>query len=212
MTGQQRDQFDRYAQAVVIATITGSKVVRFVPLLLRRPAMLVLGIPVRILFWRFRRLLAPHIRQRMADLHKGREESSRDDFLSFALRRMRVEDGITSADDQVVAIVSALLVHMQLLFRQTVPITMTGFLACLTSLPGAEEHLQRIRQEAAEVMAAASSQAATQESGTWNKNTLSKLVFLDSAIRESMRIEPSKYPPPYRDPQSVLEGVSEGAS
>lgn len=140
----------------------------------------------------------------MAERNAGREEADEAgaSFLSWAILHERQTRGITVLDDETVNRICSLAVQMIFAMTHNFTLTLSNALLLLVSAPPDREY---VRTLAAEVRtAAASAPSDGPGAHTWTKKSISALRGLDSALRESMRLEPvSMVMPVWRVAQDV---------
>jgi cytochrome P450 len=126
----------------------------------------------------------PVIRKRLEDIRRkeaGDPEYDSwvapEDFITWTLRLAKQDNNQAEMDAEAI---SKRLMALEFAATHTTSLTGHGIILDLLSSDPALGYLEGIREEAARVL--------KEDGGHWTKSGLSRLIRLDSAIRESMRI------------------------
>lgn len=142
----------------------------------------LLTIPNRYHAWRITNIVMPHVKQRLADIaEKDTNPSSKidipEDYITWHIRTARAEGKHKELEPQMIA---KFLLPIEFAAIHTTAMTVTMTLFDLFSSDPSKHFVEGLREEAVRLY--------VECGGTWNKQTLSKMVRADSAIRESMRL------------------------
>lgn len=164
------------------------------PSILRKAVLATVRQPARYLFSKLKAILAPEIRRReaqMAAAATSKETSEAtgaqahgEDMVTWSIAQERLENGGRPLDDDTVNKICSEVMTMIVASTHTLAITLSY---TITSLLNASTHeknyIEMLRQDIHRVQA----ESAT---GTWTRKSIAQLNLLDSAIRETMRLEP----------------------
>ena len=130
------------------------------------------------------KLSLPIIKQRIHDIQrkdagdpKYKDWTEPQDFITWSIRISKQENNQFESQAEII---SRRIMPIEFAAIHTTSLTGHSFLLDLLSSDQALVYLEGIREEAARVL--------KEEGGRWNKAGLTRLVRLDSAIRESMRV------------------------
>ncbi|KAE8444351.1 hypothetical protein EG329_000661 [Mollisiaceae sp. DMI_Dod_QoI] len=155
--------------------------IRLIPSFLKPLLAWIVLLPNRWHLYKCSKYLVPFIRQRIADLNNARETGATkeqwNDFTTWYLEEVADNPDPTLRSPEKVM---KRLMTINFAAIHTSTFTATNMLFDLLSSPNAADNLEEIREEILQVMA--------ENNGKWDKNSIAKLIKVDSAIRESLRI------------------------
>ncbi|TLD24011.1 hypothetical protein PspLS_06964 [Pyricularia sp. CBS 133598] len=132
-------------------------------------------LPHRLSLRRYRKLIVPEIKQRLADLNRGETKGQRDDFIQWAIQQaQRYEDPYFSKPEVLAS--RALFANYVSIHTSTFSFTH----AVLDLAAAGPEVQEEMRQEIVSVLASCN--------GEWSKKALAKMYKIDSLLRESARL------------------------
>jgi len=151
----------------------------FVPSILAPIAGRILSIPHAIHFNRVKKLTIPVIKARLLALSHADEKGTSipDDYITWHIKTAAAENDIPSLQPERIA---RSLMPLNFAALHTTTLTLTSLLFDIFS---SNPSVASILREEAEAVYASNN-------NTWDKQSLSRLVRMDSAIRESMRLNP----------------------
>lgn len=134
-------------------------------------------------WWRSSSYSLPLIRQRLQDMQRKQECDPQykywvapEDFITWTIRVAKQDNNQFELDP---AVISRRIMPLEFAATHTTSLTGHGVVLDLLSSDPALGYIEGIREEAARIL--------REQGGHWTKSGLSRLVRLDSAIRESMR-------------------------
>ena len=150
-----------------------------VPNLLKPLLGRLISLPNRYHYWKCSKHLVPLVRQRLRDTGLRKDQADNEapnDFITWAIQDAQdAPDGKKHTPE----FISYRIIDVNFAAIHTSTFTITNVLFDLVSSPPEKGFLAGIREEAERVL--------REENGQWTKAGLSKMVRIDSAIRESMR-------------------------
>ncbi|QIW97801.1 hypothetical protein AMS68_003319 [Peltaster fructicola] len=178
----RNETFLRNNGAFAMDVITLVALMPFVPKLLHPIFGRLLSIPNHYHAWQIRRIVMPHIKQRLADIDElERDPSSKrtipEDYITWHIRTAKADGQAYQLNPDMIA-KSILPIEFAAIHTTALTVTMTLF--DLFSSPPSKKYIEGIREEAERLW--------KECNGQWDKPTLSKMLRADSAIRESMRV------------------------
>ena len=138
--------------------------------------------PNRMHYNRAAKYLIPMIEKRIAEIknheaHPDDRYKEPNDFISWSIHEVENEQDPSESDPGLIA---KRFMTVNFASIHTTSLTMTNSLLDLAAGPPEEHFLEGIREEVESVYA--------DHGGKWTKEALAKLIRVDSAIRESMRL------------------------
>lgn len=178
-----------------------AQIVRLFPPFMRPVVAKILGLPLRYAYYRLSKVLIPVIRRRIEELkdaaESGNVESSDqfpNDYMGFLIQHDLQRGKLSEHTPHRVC---SLLAGVNFAASQSITITATNALRCLTYSPSGNAHLESLHTQVKRVI--------QEEDNQWTKNCLSKLTLPDSTLRETMRLCPGLPTAPIRTLRQDIE-------
>ncbi|MCJ1475959.1 hypothetical protein MMC13_004623 [Lambiella insularis] len=168
----------KYAHDVPISAL----VLKLFPKFMKPLVGPLITFPNRWHYWRSGKHAIPVIRERVANFRRKQEDPEStyeepNDFLGWHIRLSAKSPNPVEMTPEMIWL-RLLVVGFTSL--HTTSFTITNAILDLASSPPEKGYLQTLREEAEQVYA--------EEGGRWTKAGLAKMIHMDSAIRESMRL------------------------
>ncbi|KAI9715729.1 MAG: hypothetical protein M1828_000744 [Chrysothrix sp. TS-e1954] len=183
-----------YGQQMVNLNFPTAQLMRCFPSFMDPLTGPIFGLPLRYVSYRLSSILIPHIQERTARLSKaatGARPQSRpklpNDYMSWLIQQ-EIDRG--TVGKHTPHRISCLLINLYFAASQSTTNTVSDTIRCLIDAQDSPEYLTQLREEIEQV--------SLEEQGHWTKAGLSKLTFLGSAIRETMRLYPALSTAPVR--------------
>ncbi|TLD03944.1 hypothetical protein PgNI_11361 [Pyricularia grisea] len=142
-----------------------------------RPLVALLAtLPHRLSLYKFRRLIVPEVKKRLADSNRGEKKDQQNDFINWAIQQAEEFEDPYFSKPEVLA--------SRALFANYVSIHTSAFSlthAVLDLATAGPEVQEEMRQEVVSVLASCN--------GEWSKKALAKMYKIDSLLRESARLD-----------------------
>jgi cytochrome P450 len=182
LTGKGRnEEYLKNAGAFSNDIAISAALIRLIPNILKPLLAWIILLPNRWHLYKASKFLLPLIQQRMKELQESqtadRTKEDLNDFTTWSLEEAaKNSDPQERTPDKIVK----RLMTVNFASIHTTTFTATNMLFDLISSYNATENIQELREEIQEVL--------SQHNGKWDKDAISKLIKVDSAIRESLRI------------------------
>jgi len=174
--------FLKHNSAFATSVIIGGMIIKFLPKVLRPLFGHIICIPNYYHYWCTRKYTIPLITQRLAEIKaKDSDPDSKlrinNDYVTWHIR-LAQQQGRTRELEP--AMISRYLMPIEFAAIHTTSLTLAMVLFDLYSTDPDKGYIPAIREECERIF--------RENNGVWNKQSLSKLIRTDSAIRESMRV------------------------
>lgn len=172
--------FLKHNSAFATSVIVAGMIIQFFPKVLRPLFGHIICIPNYYHYWCTRKYTLPLIKQRLADVEaKDKDPDSKiqipDDYVTWHIRLAQMQGRKQALEPNMI---SRYLMPIEFAAIHTTSLTLAMVMFDLFSSD--PKNVTAIREECERVL--------QENGGVWNKQSLSKLIRTDSAIRESMRV------------------------
>lgn len=189
----------------------GGRVVDMCPSFMRSAAMAVARLPAQYLFSKLKAIIEPEIRRREAKMDskvsvQGMEQQSgaQEDMLTWSIAQERLErrggsaksQSCAALDDDTINKICPEIMILIVASTHTLAITLSWTVFALLAAPAEKKYTERMRQEVTQVLGKGAADSSSRPQydadspALWTRRKVAELSLVDSAIRETMRLEP----------------------
>ncbi|KAJ3550202.1 hypothetical protein NM208_g103 [Fusarium decemcellulare] len=177
----------RYSKPLYLVILAFSLTVRLFPRFMRWPLLMIFRLPERYLYRRIKCILTPMIRSRMGKINEG-ARGHPGDYLTWAVQHERQIGAIQFNDEEIVDKICSMSIYLVFAITHGPTAVLSQAIICLLHSPRKEEYTAKLLAEMQ--LVSLQSRAANAEA-VWTRDSISRLLMLDSTLRETMRLYPT---------------------